>query len=278
MRPIDIFAFCITVLMIVLVLFYRARFHKRENSRREELEFIPLAAWLRAGIFFCFFYLLSWATGTMEIALKSPIARNEQLANIFWWLWVIGLTAFIFVAYWGIWARYTIRFDRKIDLLPQIAFGLIWGTSLGQMLLSIWRISTLIGHSWRLWQQWLLAYVLIGIWQWLLMDMYWDIYISPEHDSPRSIMIKTLSTHIPNVTLCLIFLAMYNNFVIFIALQTLALIGCSINMRMPAPWSKERTPSPRRVPSIFWKLPRCGGYISGDPENDLYLKAAHLRK
>jgi hypothetical protein len=74
----------------------------------------------------------------------------------------------------------------------------------------------------------------------------------------------------------LIFLTIYENYVIFIALQTLALVGCSINMRMPAPWSKEKTSAARRVPSIFWGLPRCGGYISDDPENDPYLKAAHL--
>ena len=278
MRTIDIFAFCIAVLMILLLLFHRARFHERENPGREELEYLPSAAWVRAGIFFCSFYLLSWAAGTMERALRSPIATKEQLTNTHWWFWVTGLTVFILAAYWGIWARYTIRFDRKIDLVPQIVFGLFWGTSFGQMFISIWRIAAMIGPSWRLWQQWLLAYVLIGVWQWLLMDMYWDIHISPEHDSPGSIMIKTLATHIPNVTLCLIFLALYDNYVIFIALQTLALIGCSINMRMPAPWSRERTPSPRRVPSIFWKLPRCGGYISSDPENDPYLKAAHLRR
>jgi len=111
----------------------------------------------------------------------------------------------------------------------------------------------------------------------LLMDMYWDVYISPEHDSPKSIKIKTLVTHIPNVTLCLIFLTIYENYAIFIVLQTIALVGCSINMRLPAPWNKEKTPAARREPSVFFGLPRCGGYLSEDPENDPYLKAAHLQ-
>jgi hypothetical protein len=277
MKPIDVFAFCILVLMGALWAYYLTHYRRPEIRQREASEFIPLAAWLRAGIFFCFFYLVSWATGTMEAVLASPIASSEQVADSHWWAWAIGLTAFILFAYWGIWARYTIRFDRKIDLLPQILFGLLWGTALGQMLLSIWRLAAMIGPSWKPWQQWLLAYVFIGFWQWFLMDMYWDIYISPEHDSPKSIRIKTLCTHIPNVTLCLVFLAIYENYAIFIALQTLALVGCSINMRMPAPWSKERTPPARKDKSIFWGLPRCGGYISKDPENDPYLKAAHLR-
>lgn len=276
MRIVDIFAVCIFVVMVALIVFYRLRFHEHKNSQWEESEFNPSAAWLRAGILFCIFNLVSWETGTMETILWSPIAGKEQLANYHWWVWVIGLTTFILIAYWGIWTRYTIRFDRKINLLPQILFGLFWGMAFGQMLLSIWRIVVMIGQTWDLWQQWLLAFSMIGIWQWLLMDMYWDIYISPEHDSPVSITIKTLFTHIPNVALCLVFLVLYNNYLIFIALQTLALVGCSINMRMPAPWSKESTPAARKVPSIFWKLPRCGGYISDDPENDPYLKAAHL--
>ena len=276
MKPIDQFAFCIVVFMGVLIVYFHGRFRIKGIHEREKIEFVPLAAWVRAGILFCLFYLASWATGALELILETPIASEIQLADNCWWLWVIGLTTFIIIAYWGIWARYTIRFDRKIDLLPQTLFGLLWGTALGQMLLSIWRIATMIGRSWQIWQQWLLAYVLIGIWQWLLMDMYWDIYISPEHDSPKSIKIMTLLTHIPNVTLSLIFLVVYENYIIFILLQTIALVGCSINMRMPAPWSREKTPPARRVPSIFWGLPRCGGYISDDPENDRYLKAAHL--
>jgi hypothetical protein len=278
MSPIDAFAAWIAVLMIVLLVYYLRNYHKPEILQREVSVFSPTAAWLRAGISFCVFYLVSWATGTMEAIVSSPIATPEQLASTGWWLWVVGLTVFILIAYWGIWARYTIRFDRKLDLVPQIAYGLVWGTAMGQMILSIWHIAEMIGPEWATWQVFLLAYAMISIWQWLLMDMFWDIYISPEHDSPLSIMLKVPLSHIPNVTLCLIFFAIHRNYAIFIALQTLALVGCSINMRMPAPWSKEPTPSARREPSFFWGLPRCSGYKSDDPENDPYLKAAHLSR
>jgi hypothetical protein len=46
----------------------------------------------------------------MEAIVNSPIATDEQLVEKQWWIWVIGLTLFILFAYWGIWARYTIRF------------------------------------------------------------------------------------------------------------------------------------------------------------------------
>jgi hypothetical protein len=276
MKPLDQFAFAILGLMVVLFVYYSLKYRKPEIQQRELQEYIPAAAWLRASILFCLFYLVAWITGTLEAVLASPIASPEQAADSRWWTWVVGLTAFILFAYWGIWARYTIRFDRRLELLPQVIYGLIWGTAFGGMLLSIWRISELVAYQWQPWGQWLLGFSLIGIWQWLLMDMYWDVYISPEHDSPKSIRIKTLCTHIPNVTLCLLFLAIYGNYAIFIALQTLALVGCSIFMRMPAPWSREQTPPARRARSIFFGLPRCGGYLSDDPENDPYLKAAHL--
>jgi len=276
MRPIDIFALGIAVLVGVLFLYYHINYRKTEIYQQEIVEFIPVTAGLRAGMLFCFFYLVSWATGVMEVIINSPVITNEQVTDKSWRIWAIGLTVFILFAYWGIWARYTIRFERKLDLFPQIIFGLLWGTAFGQMLLSIWHIAEMIGPSWQRWQQGLLAYGLITIWQWLLMDMYWDIYISPEHDSPKSIKMKVPLTHVPNVTLSLIFFAIYGNYAVFIAFQTLALVGCSINLRMPAPWSKEKTLPARREPSLFWKLPRCGGYISDDPENDPYLKAAHL--
>ena len=276
MKPMDAFVLGVAILMVALFLYYHLNYRKPEIVQREVTEFFPAAAWLRAGILFCLFHIISWATGVMETVLGSPVATSEQLTDNRWWIWVIGLIAFILFAYWGIWTYYTIRFDRKLDLFPQILFGLLWGVSFGQMLLSLWRIAEMLAPDWERWQQALLAYVFIGFWQWFLMDMYWDVYISPEHDSPKSIKIKTLVTHIPNVTLCLIFLVLYENYAVFIALQTLALVGCSINMRMPAPWSQERTPPARRASSIFWGLPRCGGYISDNPKNDPYLKAAHL--
>ena len=191
---------------------------------------------------------------------------------------MLGLVSFILVAYWGVWARFTIRFDRKLDLLPQVFYGLIWGTAFGQMFLSFWHLAVMLGPDWETWQIWLLTYAILSIWQWLLMDMYWDIYISPEHDTAFSIALKVPTTHVPNITLCLTFFAIYENYALFVALQCLALIGCSVAMRMPAPWSREPTLAARRGPSMFFGLPRCAGYLSPNPKTDPYLRRAHLRR
>jgi hypothetical protein len=104
---------------------------------------------------------------------------------------------------------------------------------------------------------------MISLWQALWMDMYWDVWVSPEHDSPESIRKKVPRTHIPNMTLCLTYFAVYQNYWIFIGLQTLALMAASYGMRMPAPWCRETTPAARQVPGLLG-LPRAGGYIGDE--------------
>ncbi len=135
--------------------------------------------------------------------------------------------------------------------------------ALGLYFLSFWHFALSVGAGWPLWAVWLLAYCLISLWQALWMDMYWDVYVSPEHDSPESIRKKVPRTHIPNMTLCLTYFAFYENYWIFIGLQTVALLAASYGMRMPAPWSRASTPPARRVAGLLG-LPRAGGYVGED--------------
>jgi len=251
-------------------------FFVRYRHRSSEV-FLPKAAWLRACIYFCACYLIAIGTGVFDALLSNPIATPEQINDQAWWFWVGGLILIVTIAYWVIWARYTLRFDRKFDVIPQIAFGLLWGTASGLLFLSFYQIARIIGKNWQPFQVWLLSYALIAIWQWLWQDYYWDVHISPEHDSPWSIKLKVIATHIPNITTCLIFFALYKNYAIFVALQTWALLGASLAMRMPSPWSSEITPNATRSVGLFGLI-RASGYEPDDPENDLYLKAAHLHK
>ena len=266
----------VTILVLIilasLVVIYLKRFRKQPAGN-----FIPAAAWTRAGIYFCACYLAAIATGTFDVLLSTPAATREQLDSTEWRLWVVGLVLLVTVAYWVVWARYTLRFDRHLDVLPQAAFGLLWGTASGLLFLSIYRSAGVIGRSWSSWQVWLLAYLLIALWQWIWQDYYWDVYISPEHDTAFSIKLKVAATHIPNITACLVFLAIYENYLIFVALQTWALLGASLAMRMPAPWSRDATPPATRSPGLFG-LERASGYISPDPQTDPYMKAAHLTR
>jgi hypothetical protein len=242
-----IVAILIIIVMVALIAIYFTRFRHHHPDG-----FVPKAAWLRAGIYFCACYLTAMAAGVFDALLSNPIATTEQIADTTWWLWIGGLILLVTAAYWVIWARYTLRFDRRLDLAPQTVFGVLWGAASGLLFLSFYHVAQVIGKTWATWQVWLLAYV-----------------------SPWSIKIKVVATHIPNITACLIFFAIYENYAIFVALQMWALLGASLAMRMPAPWSREVTPPATRSTGLFG-LTRASGYVSTDPENDPYMRSAHL--
>ena len=258
----------IVIAALIGLYFIRYRGHPLEV-------FSPKAAWLRACIYFCVCYLVAILLGVFNALISNPIAAPEQLLDSVWHLWVGGLFLLVTVAYWVIWARYTLRFERRLDLLPQVIFGLLWGLASGMLFLSFYHLAQRIGTAWPTWAVWLLAYTTIGVWQWLWQDYYWDVYISPEHDTPLSIRLKVFATHIPNITACLIFFTIYRNYAIFVLLQTWALLGASIAMRMPTPWSREVTPPATQGAGLLG-FKRASGYVSDDPANDPYLQAAHL--
>lgn len=221
------------------------------------------AAWLRAAIYFCFCLLVASASGALQATLNSPLVYPGQSADPLWWLATALVLVFIIAAYWGYWYRNTLRFGRPLAPLSQGLFGLCWGFTSGLLFLSFWQLALAVGSGWPPWAVWLLAYVMISVWQALWMDMYWDVYVSPEHDTPESLRRKVPRTHIPNMTLCLAYFALYQNYWIFIGLQTLALLAASYGMRMPPPWSRLPTPPARRVPGLLG-LPRAGGYLADE--------------
>ena len=221
------------------------------------------AAWCRAGIYCCCCLLFAGASGALQATLASPVVYPGQWQDPVWWLSTLALLIFIIVAYWGYWYHNTLRFGRPLELVPQLVFGLAWGFCTGLLFLSWWHLALWLGSEWPLWAVWLLAYVLISVWQALWMDMYWDVYVSPEHDTPESIRKKVPRTHIPNMTLCLTWFAVYQNYWLFIGLQTIALLAASFGMRMPGPFSRQQTPPARRVAGLFG-LPRAGGHIEAE--------------
>jgi hypothetical protein len=250
---VTIFISCVWLLLIVLLTIFWTRFrgHPKEV-------FNPVVSWTRAGIVFCSCFIISWASGTMEKVLTSPLATPEQLADPAWIAWTLGCFLLIVVAYWIIWARWTPVFDRKRYLLSQVLFGLVWGASIGQIFLLIWHFAGIFGLP--LWGRWIVTYILLsthGLW----MDLYWDVYVLPEHDTPWSLKWKVICSHVPNMLACLTYLALYDNQAIFIMLQALALTGAAVSMRVPPFWVKGYIHPPRTAPGLFG-LPHAVGYVS----------------
>ena len=224
----------------------------------------PGAAWTRAMIYFAICNLISIWTGTTEKLATQPIATSDQLSDPLWIVLVFICFLYIFIAYWILWAKMTLTFDRKFYIGVGLVFGAIWGLSTGQVLLSFY-------HLWNMtdfprWAVYFGSYACMGLWQYIVHDYFWDVYVSPEHDTPKSIKFKTLASHIPNVALCLLLLVLFENYWLYVFTQTFALIATTIFQKFPAPWAKGDFHAPMTKKGGFG-FRRGAGFIDST-END----------
>ena len=217
----------------------------------------PGAAWTRALIYFSFCNIFTAASGTLEQIFSRPLFTAEQISNLFWIFYVIFSFIFVFIAYAIIWPRSTLNFDRRYYLGSEIIFGVIWGFSTGGLLLSFYHLWSLTGIPQL--AIYVLSFSCIGAWQYFIHAYFWDIYVSPEHDTPKSILIKTFACHLPNALISLSFLTIWGNYVMFICVFIIALTSSSIAQRFPAPWAKGNFHAPMVKSGIFG-LPYGSGY------------------
>ena len=249
---------CVVIFGIVMILVYISKYKGLPIDIWK-----PGAAWTRALIYFSFCNIVIAFSGTLEQLLKQPLFFIEQIVNPLWLIYCSFCFIYIFLAYWILWSRMTLTFNRKYYLGSEIIFGIIWGFSTGGLLLSfyhLWSLTNMPG-----WALYLFSFISIGIWQYFIQDYFWDIYVSPEHDTPRSIIIKTMVCHIPNVAISLGFLTIWNNYIIFILFFVFALVASTIFQKFPAPWAKGEFQAPM-VKLGIGGLPHGSGYL-GDKKN-----------
>lgn len=219
----------------------------------------PGAAWTRASIYFSICNIFIAVSGTLEQIVTQPIFTLEQNTNPYWIGYCLFGFIYVFFAYWILWSHMTLTFDRKYYLGSEIIFGIIWGFSTGSLLLSfyhLWSLTSIPG-----WALYLLSSISMGIWQYFNQDYFWDIYVSPEHDTPRSIIIKTIVCHIPNLAISLGFLTIWNNYTIFITFYIFALVASTIFQKFPPPWAKREFHALMVKPGIGG-IPHGSGYLS----------------
>ncbi len=224
----------------------------------------PGAAWIRALIYFSFCNIVIATSGTLEQIITQPIFTAKQFKNPYWIIYFAFCFIYIFLAYWILWSRMTLTFNRNYYLGSEIFFGIIWGFSTGGLLLSFYNLWTIVGVNG--WVKYLLSFISMGFWQYFIQDYFWDIYVSPEHDTPKSITIKTLVCHIPNIAICLGFLIIWNNYAIYIVLQTFALVASTIFQKFPVPWAKGNFHAPMVKPGIGG-YPHGTGYLGEKSDN-----------
>jgi hypothetical protein len=255
------FVSAIAVILVVLIITYQLKFKAQPWD-----SYIPKIAWTRGGIYFCCCYLLSYFSGAMELLVSTPLFTQEQLDNPNWLIYTACSVTFIVIAYSIVWSYYTPVFKRDRNILISALFGFLWGSSSGQLFLSIWLISNMI--DWPIWAAWIATWAVLGAYQPNWHNIYWDHYIAPEHDTPMTQKIKALGCHIPNLTINLVYLALFDNYLIFVLLQVAACTSAGIGMRYPAPWA---APSKLNLAARTNATPpRCTGYLVKDYTSDPY--------
>ncbi len=217
----------------------------------------PDIAWTRAIIYFSFCNLIIAVSGTFEHLFSNPLFTSEQASDPLWVTYLVICSLYVTIAYLIVWPRATLNFDRKYQLGSQIIFGLMWGFSTGGLLLSfyhLWSLAVLVN-----WAKFILSFLSLAIWQYFIHAYFWDIYVSPEHDTPKSILVKTFTCHVPNSLLILGFLTIWDNYGIFLIVFIFALLSSTISQRFPAPWDKGEYRAPMVKPGIFG-IPYGSGY------------------
>ncbi len=257
----DLVAIGIAMLLAVLAgtWFLRFRHHPWDI-------YYPKLAWLRAGMYFCACYLLSYWSGALRLLVESPVAAPEQLADPGWRYFTAGYYLFIFVAYAGVWSYFTPVFERRSNRLVSATFGFLWGLSSGQLFLSLWLLVGRLGMP--EWGTWLVTFLILGVYQPNWHNIYWDHYIAPEHDTPMTQKIKALGCHIPNLAIGLTCLTMHGSYLVFVSAQVIACVSAALGMRYPAPWVAPSALNYARRTS--GTPPRCTGYLPQDPLTDRY--------
>jgi len=228
--------------------------------------YYPKLAWMRAGMYFSFCYTLSYLTGGLELILSNAIVTEAQLNNPNWVWYTLGIAVFVLTAYAGLWPYFTPIFERRKNTLVSAVFGFLWGSSSGQLFLSVWLLCQQLPVP--PWAGSVAAFLLLAIYQPNWHNIYWDHYIAPEHDTPMTQIIKATCCHIPNLLILLPYLTMYENYAIFVLTQVIACMSAAIGMRFPAPWVE---PSKLNYAvRTGARIPRCTGYIPKNPKTDPY--------
>ena len=195
------------------------------------MEYDETRAWRLAGAFVVVALVVAVPSGVWRRVLQLP--SQDHLHRPLWWLSLTGCLVVELVAYWLVWPRGTYTLDRPRDPAAALAIGVPWGFAQGCVFLAWWRLAGWLVDG-RFVQS-LVAFGFIATYQGLFHALWWDRLVAPPHNKPEWNLPKVLACHIPNLAVTLAFLAAYRDYLPFIALQVVALVGSALFMRFPRP-------------------------------------------
>lgn len=217
----------------------------------------PKRAWGVALTYLGLLLVLSMLSGTPQRLLLQPFITLNQLLDWRWWFAFVGSLAVTIYVYGIYWSSHTLLFGRRIRAFWQVLFGSMWGLAIGLWMLSLYSFSNAWVSNAPL--RALLAFALISVWQAFAQSYFWGVYVTPEHDTPRSNRTKVARCHIPHLVFSLLFFALFGNGLLFVLMQMLALSITSVAMRMPVWWERSPQLTATTKPGLIG-LPRTHGW------------------
>ena len=200
----------------------------------------PARAWQLGSAWFAFCLAVSWQSGVFELLVVDRWFEPAQLADIRWWLATALVSAHVGFAYVYYWPRGTTHHGRPRRPLWSPLFGFLWGATQSQLVLAVWYALASLPVA-RIWI--VIAMVLIySLWSGVWQSQFWDRYVSPDHNIREWNIRKVLIAHLPFLVLSLIHLALFDNPMLFVIWQTVALVASSWAMRFPAPGDPDAPP------------------------------------
>ena len=227
----DGFAITLIGLFCVLGLVFLNARKGKDHSR-----YHPKLAWMRGGLYFLACFIIAWATGVFHTITSAPLATAEQLNDPLWLAMTLASVGIIAFAYLYWWPRGTVTHGRQLTPVPTLAFGILWGLSEGQLVLSVYAIAELF--DWPRFVNGLITYLVIGAVNGAYHALWWDIHVAPPHNIREWNMKKVLFGHTPNLLITLTYFTLFGNAGIYVLLQTLGLTASTWFMRFPPPFAK----------------------------------------
>lgn len=188
-------------------------------------------AWRRALVYLLVCVGLGLLSGALGSALDHPLGDDPSTG---FWLWTAACAAVIVLGYWVIWPMGTLTHGRA--LVPSATvFGILWGIAEGTAFAAAWYAADRGLERWfsSPWPAIGVTFLLLSAYLGLWHQFYWDLKVSPEHNIEAWNMRKVVLVHVPNLVITLPFLAFTDAVAVFIALQTLGLVGAARAMAFP---------------------------------------------
>jgi hypothetical protein len=225
------------ILGIILAAPVLAQVFLVQRNRHPDNVHSPPLAWLRALLYFSVVLVASWATGVLRVLVHAPIVAPGQASQPLWLgltgLW-LAVTAWAY-GYW--WPRGTLTHGRRLYLLPQAGFGLLWGLCSGQLTLAFWALLEDFGFA--RWMTALLVFFVLSGYGQVYQSGWWDIHVSPPHNIRATNAGKVLFGHMPFLVVALAHFTLFGNALVFVGFHAVALAYSAVAMRFPPFWAAD---------------------------------------